>query len=287
MGYLEFSPDGIGSVIINFACDKCGNEVTSEEMRLPSPNYWADKASDSHGENYSEVECEKCGKEFTISINVGWSDSYIDIDDVDDESMSFDIIDSYNYLDDYALEQIDAIVQSGNYIIQFGNEINNLKKLNELSIVDENIQETLRRQVYSGAITCLEDYLSTRLIQLVLNDENHFKRFVMTFDPIKKRSFELSTIYEQFDKLRDIVKHELTNVIYHKLYNVRSMYVDTLQIKFPEISDLMQIIMIRHDMVHRNGRNKNGEKIEVSIEAVAKVIDKVEVFVNQIETEIL
>ncbi|MGV3611701.1 MAG: hypothetical protein ACO1N0_12165 [Fluviicola sp.] len=286
MGYLEFSSDGIKSLIVTFDCDKCQSRVTSEEMRIPTPNLWAEKASDSHGENYCWVECEECGKDFTVSVNVGWSDSYIDIDDVDDESITIEVIEEGDYLYDYAFEQIEAIDRSENYYIQFQREISNLKTLNAILIEDEMIQETLRRQVFSGAITCLEDYLSTTLIQLVLNDENHFKNFVKTYDPIKNRKFELGDIFEHYEKLRDIVKIELTNVIYHDLVKVRNMYRSTLKISFPFIGDLMKIIIVRHHMVHRNGRTKEGEKIDISKSVVYNAIEKVEVLVNEIELEI-
>ena len=39
-------------------------------------------------------------------------------------------------------------------------------------------------------------------------------------------------------------------------------------------------------MVHRNGKNKEGEEIEISKQVVQDVIDKVEKFVSEIDKEI-
>lgn len=88
-----------------------------------------------------------------------------------------------------------------------------------------------------------------------------FQKFCKNIHGIKNRKFDLSEIYDKFDKLRDIVKIELVEVIYHDLPKVKGMYQDTFQIEFPEIGDLMKVIKTRHDMVHRNGKNKEGEKL--------------------------
>jgi len=284
MGYSEFFPFGNKSVTVEFDCDECGNRVESEEIGIPSPNYAAEKASDSHNENDGYAVCENCDKNFDVYVYAGYADGYVEINDVDDESIQVHEIE--DELDEYYEEQIDAIIHSLNFINQFNKELNNLKQLNEVDLGNDELQETLRRQIFSGAITCLEDYLSTTLIQEVLNNEDNFKQFVKTFRDIKNRKFDLSEIYDKLDKIRDIVKKELVDVIYHDLPKVKGMYHDTLGIDFPDIGDLMTAIKTRHDMVHRNGKNKEGEKIEITKDVVIDVIAKVETFVTEIDEKI-
>ncbi|MDA8910382.1 hypothetical protein N9I21_01180 [Crocinitomicaceae bacterium] len=284
MGYSEFFPFGNKSVTVEFDCDECGNRVESEEIGIPSPNYAAEKASDSHNENDGYAVCENCDKNFDVYVYAGYADGYVEINDVDDESIQVHEIE--DELDEYYEEQIDAIIHSLNFITQFNKELNNLKQLNEVDLGNDGLQETLRRQIFSGAITCLEDYLSTTLIQEVLNNEDNFKQFVKTFRHIKNRKFDLSEIYDKLDKIRDIVKKELVDVIYHDLPKVKGMYHDTLGIDFPDIGDLMTAIKTRHDMVHRNGKNKEGKKIEITKEVVIDVMAKVETFVTEIDEKI-
>lgn len=286
MGYCEFSPWGNKSVTVEFDCDNCGHRVISEEIGIPTPNYMAEKASDSHNENDGYAVCEECDKNFDVHVYAGYADGYVDIDDVDDETIVVNEITDERELDYYIEEQIDAIIGSLNFIDIFNKDISNLKQLNDIDLDNPDLQETLRRQIYSGAITCLEDYLSTTIIQEVLNKEECFKNFVKTYHGIKNRKFDLSEIYDKFDKLRDIVKIELVEVIYHDLPKVKGMYQDTFQIEFPEIGDLMKVIKTRHDMVHRNGKNKEGEKIELTKELASDVIDKVEKFVQDIESKL-
>lgn len=284
MGYSEYFPFGNRAVIVRFTCDNCGSQVESEEIGIPSPNLMAEKASDSHNENDGGAVCENCGKDFEVYVYAGYADGYVEVSDVEDDSIEVEEI--ADELDDYYEEQIDAIIHSLNFIDQFKREVNNLKSLNEIDVGNQELQETLQRQLFSGAITCLEDYLSTTLIREVLNDEENFKNFVRTFKDIRNRKFSLSEIYDKLDKIKDIVKKELVDIIYHDLPKVKGMYQDTLKIEFPEIKELMKAIKARHDMVHRNGKNKEGEKIEISKEVVIKVIEDVENFVNDIEGKI-
>lgn len=234
MGYCEFSPWGNKSVTVEFDCDNCGHRVISEEIGIPTPNYMAEKASDSHNKNEGYAVCEECDKNFDVYVYAGYADGYIDVDDVDDETIVVNEITDERELDYYIEEQIDAIIGSLNFIDIFNKDISNLKQLNDVDLGNPDLQETLRRQIYSGAITCLEDYLSTTIIQEVLNKEEFFKNFVKTYHGIKNRKFDLSEIYEKFDKLRDIVKIELVEVIYHDLPKVKGMYQDTFQIVFPD-----------------------------------------------------
>ena len=64
------------------------------------------------------------------------------------------------------------------------------------------------------------------------------------------------------------------------------MYKDTLSIEFPDIGDLIQVTLTRHDMVHRNGKTKEGVDIEVSKSIVDDIISKIETFVNEINSKI-
>jgi transcription elongation factor Elf1 len=285
MSYSEFFPVGIKSVEIRFKCDNCNNEVLSEDIGVPSPNFSAEKASDSHNDNNGFAVCEHCQKEFDIWVYAGWSDGYVDVSDIEDEDI-IEVIENADELDSYYEEQIDAILSSPNYDFLFLTEINNLKSLNTTDLGDSDLQKTLQRQIYSGAITCLEDYLSTTLVQQVLNNEENFKSFVRTFHNIRNRKFSLSEIYEQLDQIKTTVKKELLDVIYHDLPKVKGMYEDCLKITFPDIAEVMKAVKIRHDMVHRNGKNKNGNEIELSEQVVNDVITKVEVFVKAIDEEI-
>jgi transcription elongation factor Elf1 len=88
MGYTNFFPHGNKSVIVRFTCDKCGNDVESEEIEIPTPNSAAEKESDSYSENEGGAVCKNCGKDFNVNVYAGYADGYVRIDDVDDAFIS-------------------------------------------------------------------------------------------------------------------------------------------------------------------------------------------------------
>lgn len=285
MGYKVFFPFGTKSIEIIFNCNECGEEIATEEYSIPHPNYFAEKASDSHNSMTVNECCENCGTEYEIDINVGYGDAYVEINDVKDDDI-LEIIEYQEEDDEYYNDQIDSILSTTNYYDIFVNEIENLKSLNDVDLRNYNLQKTLLRQIYSSTISCLEDYLSSTLIFEIFNHEENFKNFVKTNPKIKDRKFSLNEIYEELEKIEDVVKKELLDVIYHDLPKVRNMYQDSLKIKFPEIGDLILIIKNRHDMVHRNGKNKQGKVIEINENIIDDTISKVSEFVLELESKI-
>lgn len=285
MGCHYFYPHGTESVEIKFLCDNCKTQVESDCIRVPEPNFTAEKASDSYNDNWSLISCQNCGKDFTIWVYAGFPDGYVEIDDVDDDDI-VEVIENYEKLDKYYEEQITSILSVARFITQFNNEIKNLKTLNDIDLGNFDLQNILQRQIYSGTITCLEDYLSATLINLVLTDKDNFKNFVRTYHGIRCRKFTLNEIYEKLNIIEIIVKKELVDVIYHDLPKVKGMYEDTLKIDFPDISEMMKIISCRHDIVHRNGKDKDGNEIDLSKKSVRDVIKKVETFINEVEEKI-
>ena len=286
MAYREFSPFGTKSINVRFKCDNCEGEVLSEEIGVPSPNFDAEKASDSHNENEGYAICPNCDKEFDICVNAGYADGYIEIFDIEDEDI-LEIIENADEYDEYIDDQIDAILSTFEFINVFNKEIDNLKSLNNSNLGNADLQRTLQKLIFSGTITCLEDYLSTTLIKEIFDNDDNFKNFVRTFKDIRNRKFTLNELYEKLEQIKDIVKKELVDVIYHDLPKVQGMYKDTLGVEFPEFGELIKIIKTRHDMVHRNGKNKEGEEIVISNQTVLTAINEVENFVNELERRIM
>lgn len=285
MGYKDFSPFGTKSIKIKFKCANCKNEVITEEVFIPKPNYSADNASDSHNSTEDYAYCENCGTDYNFSISVGYGDAFVDFDDLSDE----DILEIEEFSEDnqeYYDDQIEAILQSNAYYQIINKEIENLKELTKIDLRNSNLQNTLYRQIFSGTITCLEDYLSSTIINKVFQNEEYFRNFITTNPKIKDRKFSLNEIYDQMENLTNIVKQELIDIIYHDLPKVKNLYQDTLKIEFPSIKDLMAIIKTRHDMVHRNGKNKEGIRIILSQENIEEVIQKVETFIIEIEGQL-
>ena len=280
MSYSTRFAQDAKSIIVSFTCNKCSYTVESNEIRIPFLNHNDEEKNDGL------AVCKRCNIDYDIDVYVRLNDAEIKIHDIDDSTISYEQIIDENVFKEYMDEQIDAIINNVNYIKRFKEEIENLKKLNSVKLENRDLQKILQKQIFSGSITCLEDYLSSTLIKEVLNDKNNFKNFVYSYKNFKKRKFELNEIYSELNSLEDTTKKELLDIIYHDLRKVRGIYKDSLKINFPEIKDLMSIIIKRHDIVHRNGKDKNGIIIEISKEIVDDTLNKVSFFIEQLEHNI-
>lgn len=285
MSHIEFNPYSSESVIVTFICDECGNEVTSEEISVPSPDYAAETSHDSYNSSDGYAVCDKCKKEFEVAVWASFSGGYIDVSDIEDDNI-IHVEEITEKLDEYYEQQIDAILFNVHSLETFNREIGSIKELNKISLADKAIEKTLKRQLLSGSITCLEDYLADKLITSVLNDEKLFRKFVRTFHGLRERKFQLNEILEKYDQLKDIVKKELLDVIYHDLPKVKGMFEDTFDIEFPPIGDVAKIVTQRHDMIHRNGKTKEGNEIEINEKIICEVIEKVESLVHDLDVRI-
>lgn len=287
MNPVDFSPFGVESVQVRFTCCECSTEILSDEISVPYPDYAAEKASDSYNEDEDYVVCPnpECEEQYEITIAAGYSGGYLYVDKIEDDDF-IEIIENDEELDEYYEEQVEAILSSNKFFNRISEELDNLSKLNDIELSSVDLERTLRRQLYTGAIACMEDYLSTTLIQEILNDDENFKKFVKSFKDIQKRRFNLNDIFDELEKLRDVVKIELLDLIYHDLPKISGIYKDSLGIDFPDFTVLMKCIKTRHDMVHRNGKTKEGVLINIKKSDVDDLLNEVYMFLAYIESKI-
>ena len=283
MAQIDFNPFGTKFVFLKLMCDNCSHEVISEEIAVPTPDYLAETAHDSYSDNDGYATCPNCDKSFDITVWASYADGYIDISDIEDENI-VDVIEIQEAnLDEYYEEQIQTYLFNSNSLDIFNREILNIEKLNDMNVGNKNLEITLKRQLYSGIVTCMEDYLSDKLINSVLKNNELFKRFVKTFHGIRDRKFSLNEIFEKQEQLVNIVKKELLDIIYHDLPKVKGMYEDTFQISFPKFGEIIKIVSQRHDMVHRNGKTKEGYTIGIDKEKITETATKIKEFVHAID----
>lgn len=65
------------------------------------------------------------------------------------------------------------------------------------------------------------------------------------------------------------------------------MYKSTLEIDFPDDTSVVSLnIAVRHDIVHRNGKNQKGEETILGDDALRTLMDKVKELVDSIDTQL-
>lgn len=156
-----------------------------------------------------------------------------------------------------------------------------MKLLNSISVSDAKALNTLQRQIYVGAITCLETFLSDAFINNVLSNEEFLRSFFSNYD-FKEKKIEMKSLYEYANKVEEVAKREMLEVRYHNIPKVGAIYKAILGVDFPNYQAVVKAIVTRHDLVHRNGKTKDGEDVHVDKEVVDKVIAEIEGFIGEV-----
>jgi len=165
MKNFEFNPFGTKSIIIRFNCDKCSQLVESEEIELPSPNYQADTHSDSQREEYQYTACPNCGKEFNITIFVGYGGGDGDVSELPD---SHDDVDVEEIPEPYYDDEYEAIISNSQYFETFNQNLYNILQLLEVELSGPSLEKVFYRQLYVSVIGTMETYLSDAFINTVI-----------------------------------------------------------------------------------------------------------------------
>lgn len=184
--------------------------------------------------------------------------------------------------EEYYEEQYEAIIANKKFLIKFQDEIENLERLNEIELEDKDLETILKRQIFSGVVGTLETFLSDTFINLTMDNENYFKNFIETYPEFKQRKFELRHLFVEQGRIKETAKKIMIDIIYHDLPKVSNMYAATFKIQFPKIGPLIKSILTRHDLVHRNGKTKDGDEVVIDKAAVTELINKVKAFVSEI-----
>jgi len=179
-------------------------------------------------------------------------------------------------------EQFEAIIENKNYLEKFETEISNLETLVLLKIPDDVLKSILNRQIYIGVIGTMETFLSEAFLNLTFDNDIYFRNFIETHPEFKQRKFELREIFAENEKLRETAKKVIIDTIFHNLPSVSLMFKDTFQIEFPQIKIVYEHVLKRHDLVHRNGKTKEGLIVETDDIAIDQLIKDVRQFVLEI-----
>lgn len=269
------------SAEIKFNCPKCGHVNTTDELSYPSPDYSSETIHDSYSSESETEYCTQCGEEFEFEIWASIADGYIDIPFDDKYIIAVDETPSLAFKQ-YVDEQIELALADKTHYDIFKEAINNCDQIFELGKSAHHIEKVLYNQAYSGLVTAMEAYLSSTFIYQIMSNDDYFMKFVEHYEKFKIEKFTLSEFYSIEKKLKNKVKYELTEIIYHNLYKLKTNFEKVFDITFPNIDSLSEIIKNRHDIVHRNGKNKDGDEIVVTEDNYNNAKSKIMDFVSEL-----
>lgn len=280
----DFNTFTARGITLRFRCSECEEMIEETIESIPSPNLLSDHDTytGTLETDCTDIECPTCHKNYNIQLTSSIYGGELYSDDLDEDTeMEVEDIDD-NYFENYS-----EIVESNSLFFDtFCTQMEANKRLFENFVLAPDLEISLNKLLFVNIITCLETYLSDALINSVLDNESNLKRFVENFKDYKDRSFKLCDIYNRMDNLKKLVKEDLYNLMYHNLPKIRAIYKKILNIDFPNNNDdIMKKINDRHHLVHRNGKDLDGNQIIISKEELNQTYDLIFDFVKKIDNQ--
>lgn len=156
----------------------------------------------------------------------------------------------------------------------------------EASPLDGTNRRLLHQMAHSSLVAALEAYLADTVSYWIDNDGHALRRFVSTNKDFQARSLTVAELFERMENIKGEVKTYLADFVWHRLDKVKSMLASGLEIRVPEIGDMMKEILVRHDIVHRAGRQANGGLVDLSSDDLNRVRNIIEHFAEGIDDEL-
>jgi len=157
-----------------------------------------------------------------------------------------------------------------------------LKKLLKNSRTNSN-NPTFCKMIYAHAVTILEVYLEDMVKALIISNEGFLKNTIKNVKPFNDTRFKLGEISLEQDGIKKFVLRKLSDNLFHDIPKVIKIISGIVESKLNiDIENICAITATRHDIVHRNGKNKDGGTLVIDKSKAELSIRTVEYFAKEL-----
>lgn len=278
----------ISSPYVAFRCAEC-DEIVSEECVLPPYDLMAETGRDAVGTEDLQVVCPYCETEHEITITA-WQLNYWEVESRHPMLRQLKIL-LYvprHFDDEEEFEMFLADERLDDPYRIFVRSSSGLHALAKVDFANDRLEQAQLRMMYANYIAMLEAYLCDRLISLVTYNDAVLKKFLSAHKKLGTKNIPLQAILGNPSIVLEQVEEHLKSQLFHRVEVVMELYRDAFGIDVSKNSDrkvaLEAAIKLRHDIVHRNGRAKDGVMISLDDSMVTRVNMLVSGLVNEVET---
>lgn len=157
------------------------------------------------------------------------------------------------------------------------------------SITEQQLSGVIPKLLYANVITTLETYLSDVIIFYIINFKSLMRKFVETDNGFinSKKKFSINEIFNIQDTIEDDVANFIQQITFHNLDKTCGLYKNVLMIDFTEeVKSIRSAIAMRHDIVHRNGKDIKGTQHVIGVEEINNIISETTRIIKIIDKEL-
>jgi hypothetical protein len=153
--------------------------------------------------------------------------------------------------------------------------------------VTDQTKRNLRVMLYAHVVAAVEGFLSSTFIAKTLSSATYIQALVESDPEFANRTLTVKEIFSKQASLHEEIGSYLRGLIFHKLDKVKPMYRSVFNIDFGDIKWLFKAVVVRHDCVHRAGYDKEGEEVNINLDAILELIRACERLVHEVDAAVL
>lgn len=140
------------------------------------------------------------------------------------------------------------------------------------------------RLFYANAIAIFEAYVFDKFVHKIFSDNEAKKKLLANHPTLKTTTLNLSEIVENVECVNDVIRSYLHNLVWHRLKDVNKLYGTAFNIGIKEDKPWFNNAKdIRNHIVHRNGKDLEGEPITITMHELDRLIENITNVVDYIE----
>lgn len=141
------------------------------------------------------------------------------------------------------------------------------------------------KMFYAYTVTLLECFLGDTLKTIISKNDVFLNNAISKFKILK--NVKLSELSNTNLDVNSLVIKKLDEVLFHNIPNVIEMFEQVLSINLDiDISKIVIITKLRHDIAHRNGLTLDVKSVHVSAEDLLVVINDIKKFTDELQENI-
>lgn len=143
-----------------------------------------------------------------------------------------------------------------------------------------------RNLVFASVITSLESFLWETVTYWVEHDGAIITNIVTKIPVFRDQPLKPGEIFEKQEALKNDIKAYLQNLVWHQWNKVAPLFTFGLAIDSPGFKQFDSALIKRHDIVHRSGFSKKGERVNVDVAEIESLCEQIIRFANEISEKL-
>jgi len=182
---------------------------------------------------------------------------------------------------------LDSAFSNKNCYEVFSENLANLRLLAKAKVLGPaRTTHLYRGMIFAATVTALETYLCDTFRGRIANEEKLRTKYLLSSPELKERKFSIEDILSWNGRIEAKIDEHLSDIVWHNLGKVSQMYRAALGVRFPtSLDDVYRAVARRHDIVHRNGRTKDGGIEVVRDSDLNRCFDSIAAFVKHLESQ--